>query len=220
MDRFLRFASVILILSFSGCASVQHRQNIAISKGIYAEHAAIVANRFDLAEKFDEQLTRLVPPPRAPVTVKPFMFQGQSFTVLPQTVSNAPVIVQGDSRYNQAIAASKPLESQIAAESEGVAKFTSTTDGILRAKDAEAAKYEAEKPSWIRRILGWVFKLSPLLLIIGAVCLCIFFPPAIPFVIAGVRFALHLLKSLLKSIVATIEGIEAKLEGKGNPPSG
>ena len=218
----LRYFSLAIALLFScaGCASVSQRQNSAISKGIYAEHAAMTAGRFDEAEKYNDQLTRLVLPPKAPPVVHAFTTQGKTYAVLPQASQGVPTLVAGSPPFNAAVGQDKQLQANQGADGKALQKFSQAADAVVRAKDAEAAKYEAEKPSWFHSLLSWLFKLSLPLLLVGLVCLCVFFPPAIPFVIAGIRFALHIAKSFLKAIVSEIEEIEARLEGKGNPPSG
>ena len=201
-----------------GCASVAHRQSAAFSQGIYAEHAAMQAGRFDLAEKYNEQLTRLAPPPKHAAVVHPFTSQGKTYVVVPASFQALPTVAIDSPAFTIAVGQDKALQGQIRAENKALGTFSKQTDSIVRAKDAEAAKYEAQKPSIWSRVCYWALALSFPLLGIGLVLLCIFCPAAIPFVIAAFRLVVHVIGAFFRAIGRLVQELETKLEKKG--PSG
>jgi hypothetical protein len=208
MKAFRYFVLSALMFAGVGCASVSQRQNAAISKGIYAEHAAMTAGRFDDAQEYNDQLIRLVPPPKQPQVVHSFTTQGKTYAVLPSAFQGFPALTAGSTLFSTALGQDKTLQGDVEADNKALGVFSKETDGVVRAVDAAAVK---EPGIW--RWAGW---LSLPLLAVVAVCLCVLFPPAIPFVVAAVRFAVHLAGAFFRAAGRAI----GELFKKGNPPSG
>ena len=157
------------------------------------------------------------PPPKVPAVVHSFTTKGKTYAVLPQSFQSVPTVAAGSTLFDTALGNDKTLQGQLNADNKALDSFSKQTDSIVRAKDAEAAKYEAQKPSVWQNILHWVRWLSIPLLGIGLVCLCVFFPPAIPFVVAGLRLIIHLIGAFFRALGRLIAEIEAMLERKGGP---
>jgi hypothetical protein len=215
--RYLGFLAVMFL--GVGCVSTSQKQSAAISRGIYAEHAAMVQGRFDLAAHYDEQLTRLVPPPKRAPVVHNFTTHGQTYAVLPQAFQSVPTVAVGSALFNTALGNDKSLQGHLNDDGKALDEFSKAADKIVRARDVEVAKFEAREPTVGKRILHWLLGLSIPILIAGVVCLCVFCPVCIPFVIASVRFVLHLGGSFIRALGKAIGEIETILE-KRSPPSG
>ncbi len=116
---------VLLALTFAGvgCASVSQRQNAAISKGIYAEHAAMAAGRFDEAREYSDQLIRLVPPPKQLPVVHSFTTQGKTYAVLPPTFKGSPTLVAGSTLFSTALGQDKALQGDLNADGKALGEF-------------------------------------------------------------------------------------------------
>ena len=218
----LRLFCLLLIMGLCSCSSVSQRQNLAVSRGIYSEHAAMMAGRFDEAQKYDEQLTRLVPPPKKQIQVHQFTTKGKVYAVLPKSFSSTPTTTNGSNLFNTALGNDKTLASNEKVDDKNLDSYTKTTDGVIRDVQKEALKFENEhKSSWFSSIFGWILKLSIPILIIGVICLCIFCPVCIPFVMASIRLILHVAKALLRTIIVKIEDLEVWIESKfpKSPPA-
>jgi hypothetical protein len=217
--RFKYFGVVGLIIAaslFSGCSSVASKQDAALKSGIYATASAIKNGRFDLAEKFSEQVTRLVPPPTKRIAVNSIQIKGQKTVILPAALQRLPVLAIDSQAFSLAVAHETTLQTQLRAENKALGTLTKRTDDVLTAKEKIFEKAEASKPSILSRLFHWIRWLSIPLVAAGLACLCVFFPPAIPFVVGLLHFLYDVLSGIFKATWRGLGLLASKF--RKNPP--
>ena len=106
---------------FSGCTVYTEKQTESLSQAVYATKDSIDCGRFDLADEYSTQSTRIVKPPKKRIEVLPIYKSGTSDTkqtvapktpttpskpasrtvVIPPRFGNDPVVVVGTLEYEQ-----------------------------------------------------------------------------------------------------------------------
>lgn len=76
-------AVLCVCLLMASCASplktyqaVQQKSNDDLSQAVYATNDSIHSGRFDLAEKYSDQSTRLIAPPANRIPIQQFIIKG------------------------------------------------------------------------------------------------------------------------------------------------
>lgn len=207
MKKFLILSCVglALVLGNSGCASAQKKQMTAISRGVYATKDSIEKGRFDLAKKYNDELVRIVPPPKKAVKVNAFevpnkkgkvgtlnstgifskeelLNRSDRFIVLPEGFENKPIIIDKSVEYNKLLEENASLRKSELENAKTVESFKQEATKVIQAKEAELA--QAKRKS----IFGWLLATLGFLGIggiIGVVVLFALFPALQP-VIGGV----------------------------------
>ena len=197
--------SVLLIVAGSGCATASSKRYDAAVKGIYQVNSSLKAGRVDLAQKYSDQLVRLVPPPKKLDVIKPVETKNSSgqttkYVVLPQEYSGTPTLSIGTKPFEDIVAADPALQKQLVEENKAVDKFHDTVDNTLRAVDKEAMKKEEGKG-----FFGWLWTIFGSLGIVGVIALivvCAVFPAAIPVVVGVFHTVVGFVNGLLAGIAS------------------
>lgn len=172
---------LLFICFLFGCTSNVARQNEALRSGVHAVNKSIEKKRFDLAEKYSRELTRLVPPPKKEIKVEEFSIgtgvDTKHYTVLPESKIKTEIIVENSAEYNRVVQENEKLAAILKHESESLNKYKKTNDEVLRKANDELHS-EKRKSFW-----GWIAGLVPIMGFGGILAVCIFFPPALPVVV-------------------------------------
>lgn len=217
---FILFMAFAMMLT--GCQTAAVKQQKAISTGVYAIQSSMKAGRFDLAEKYEEQLVKVVTPPKnkiqiktfAPVPSKDFSLVEQSpnaskpYVVLPEEFKNAPVIVNNSTQFNAIVNSSPVLKNQIKKEDAQVGTFTKQINKTVDALKTESLA--AKKKGWFGGIFGWVTGILGTVGILGTIALCVFFPAAIPIVMDVFKIFFGVINDIFKWIAAVLYGLIKK----------
>lgn len=215
----MRYVILAFILAFSvtftGCSSAQKKQNIAISRAVYAIQESNRVGRFDISSKLTDELVRIVPPPKKKIKVNAFDVpkSGQKvfdkkgifskdnipvpsdrFVVLPSGFENKPVIVENSAEFDKLVAENKEIQVKEAENQKSVTGFTKEVEKVIAAKEKELAK-EKKKSWW-----GWVLSLVGGLGIIGTIVLLAVFPQLIPIAIGIFGRFVNIVNSLFGAI--------------------
>jgi hypothetical protein len=111
MRTILCFLSILLL---NGCVTFSEKNSEVLSVAVYATKDSIDNSRIDLAEKYSNEATRLVKPPKKRVEVKPIIEKKEKKTIVPFSYKNDEVIAFGSERYDlllKNIEINKQLES-------------------------------------------------------------------------------------------------------------
>lgn len=224
----------VLLFSFLlfGCETATQKVNRDISTGVYATRDSINVGRFDLAKKYTNELTRLVPPPKNPIKINPFTPDPKKksknppsdkipsipggafrpdplnpFLVLPPGFDNWQVIIEGSDEYQKLLGENRDLRANEETNKKDFEKFTKETTEAIQARDAELSKQK--KKSW----WGWFFGLGFGFLgfggIAGFIVVAIFFPALIPIflnVIAALAGGINSVFVFILNIIKKIRG--------------
>ncbi len=223
MKRFLIIILLCLSTFFTSCSTVQKRQNELIRQGVYATQESINKGRIDLADKYVNQLTKIVPPPAKKIPVQTFQVKrpvhgnvktgenvkiyaegqyfkefdtkldSEPFVVLPERLKDKPVIVENSPEFVKLVDENKDLKKQLEKERATIASFESKIEDVQRDKEKIVEKASKKSGIW-----GWVTGLgiTGIAGIIGIIALCVFFPALMP-----------ILASIFTSIVSGVNGI-------------
>lgn len=176
----LRFILIVLFLLLPSCSSVQQRQNESLRTGVRAIQDSIQHNRYDLAKKYSDQVSRIVPPPKKSVSIETFGIgtgvDRKDYTVLPESKIPASIIIENSLEFQKLVSDNEKLSKMLEHESESLETYKSSVDSSLR--DVQDKLLQEKKKSW------WAFLLagSPFALGLALVGSCIAFPPLIPLV--------------------------------------
>ena len=183
-------------LCLVSCSSPLKRQDEVVRVGVAAIHKSIENNRFDLVKKYSDELSRIIAPPKHSLEIKPFSIgegvDKKNFTILPETEIKTNVLFENSEDYIKVVAENKQLQALLKLESNNISKFKSEVDSTMRKK--EDALYSERKKSWLLTIFG----LSSFGGLVGVIALCIFFPPAIPFILGWFKSLLSSIQSIFK----------------------
>ena len=183
-------------LCLVSCSSPLKRQDEVVRVGVAAIHKSIQSNRFDLVKKYSDELSRIVAPPKTPFEVKPFSIgegvDQKNYTILPETTIKTTVLFENSEDYVKLVTEKKHLQALVTLESRKISKFKSEIDSTMRQK--EEAITSEKKKSWFLAIFG----LTSFGGLIGIAALCIFFPPAIPFILTWFRSLLSSISSIFR----------------------
>lgn len=201
-----------MILCFAmmlpGCVTVAQKQAKAISTGVYAVEKSIEAGRFDLAKKYEDQLIKVVPPPKKPVDVKPIEVTKngviQQTVILPQGFENKPVVTENSDQFTKILNSDPKVKAQVAEENKEVGSFTKQVEDTQRA-EAKAASEQKSK-SWF----SWIWATLGIGGTLGLAALCFFFPAAIPFVVDIFKAIMAVVNGMLSAIGNLISSLTKK----------
>lgn len=202
--RFFKFKYLVLFLLCS-CSSIPQKQNLAVSRGVYSTQVAIKAGRIDLAESYIEQTSRLLPPPKEKISIRPVISHDKEFVILPKQFNGLTTVAFDSPAFTLAVGQDKALQGQLRAEKVALENFTKGTEDILRDKEAQAGKYDAQKPTIWQGIKNWGKWLSMPVLLIGGVVLCVLFPAIIPLLQAAVSLLVSVASGLISWIAGKIK---------------
>lgn len=168
----------------SGCASASKKRQQAISVGIYQVNESLKKGRVDLAQKYSDQLVRVVAPPKKKpeikaVEVKTTDGSTNKYIVLPQAYDGTPALTIGTKAFEEVVAKSPELKKQLVQEEKDVKSFEKVVDDSMRSTEKEIEK--ERKASWFSWLWG-IFSFLGIGGIIGIIVLCALFPAAIPIV--------------------------------------
>ena len=195
-----------LSLVLVGCSSVGKKQNAQISRGIYATNAALKAGRYDLAQEYSDETARLSPPPKKRVEIKPILIHGKQTVILPSEFKDVPSVSIDSPALTLAIGQDKELQRQFKRENSTFKAFSNQTDSIIREKEKIVEKAEAAKPTFWQRVRHFIFLSSPFVIIGGLICLVVFVPASIPFILAVFNAIGRALNWILQAITNLIRG--------------
>lgn len=104
----------------------------ALSQGVYATSDSIKVNRFDLAKKYSDQITKLVTPPKKKIKIDAIVSKDgkNKYVILPKD-SDGQVIVVGSKEYDNLIK-SKDIAKKLAIEVSNLDKFNKSVEEQLR----------------------------------------------------------------------------------------
>jgi len=207
-----RFFIVLPLFVLTACSSVLQKQSAAQGAAIYATQKAIEAGRFDLAASYNAQATRLAIPPERTPQIRPFVAQGKRYVVLPPEFNGTPALVIGSSATDSLLAGEKPLASQLAQEAHDLEQTEKATDQVIAEKERIVDKTETAAVIQRHTIWGRIKLYGSLALVAaGIVALCIFFPAAIPVLLAIWRA----IQAALSAIISFVGGLISKWTNKG-----
>lgn len=224
---------IFLIGFLSGCTSLQQKKDAQLSAGLYGAQAAIKAGRFDIASKLINSTAKLETPPKKVLAINSFSVVNENadlnpkininstgiftkdqvvpptqYVVLPEGMQTSNVIAAQDSTYNKLIQENKPLAKTEEANTKTIDSFTKKTDQVV--KDIAYAAAHPKK-GFFAKIFGFFHFLGlgsfiiGILIIIGLIVACIFFPPLIPIaegifsgILHGFNWVLGLIAGLFK----------------------
>jgi len=215
--RYLLIASVCALAC--SCASLPRRQSAAMSKAFYAEQDALKAGRIDLAAKYGEQAARLMPPPAKRQPIKPVESGGTRYVILPPAFNGTPALAIGSPAFTTLASADKPLQRQFSAEDKAFEKTTAETDKVVSAEAKAVEKAETQALFASHTFRGRVkFYGSLALLVAGLIALCIFFPAAVPVLVAICRALTGALSAVVSFMGAIIRRLIALWKKPGGTP--
>jgi hypothetical protein len=151
MRMFLLAPILLLACFFTSCENVQTKINKQIARSAFATHDSIKINRFDLADKYSEQLIKLVSPLKDSEKIKITSFHinttinnkvgiGKDFVVLPANVNKDNVLIIDSPEYKELLTHNKDLQKQIDNEKNKLDSFAKKTNDILIEKQKELDK--------------------------------------------------------------------------------
>jgi hypothetical protein len=203
-----------LAILFSGCESTVAKKQATLSKAVYAENAAMKAGRFDLAQAYGAQAARLIAPPKSQVAVKSVAPQGKEVVILPEEDADLPDVAVDSTGFNTLVSQDKGLQDQLNAENGTLAKVEKAADQVITAEAKDAAKQEARPSLWS----GIWKKLTlfgvPVLLIGGAVVLCLFFPALLPLFVSLAKVLFSICNSVIGLIGSAITSVLSWIKPK------
>ncbi len=138
---------VVLTLFFSSCTIYTEKQSEALSKVIYATNDSLEAARLDLAEKYSQESTRLVRPPKTRIAIQsvykknidivtssskatPEIFNKQRVIIVPEKYKNDTLIVVNSEEYQQLLK-DKENYAQIERDNANLTEARNTVDQEL-----------------------------------------------------------------------------------------
>lgn len=224
MNYFRKFIVLTLVFSFFvGCESAQVKVNKTISRGVYGTQEAIRAGRFDEAKRINDELIRIVAPPKDRMVINSFVTDSKKskldlaepnkkYIVLPEGFDTSNVLARESAEYKNILAENENLRGKETENQKSLDKFSKQTDEAIQARDAELAK--EKKKSWFWRIAG-IFGFGG---IIGLVALAIFFPAILPIIMSFLSGILAFLGGLITGMIQSIKNATTKFKRKEEPP--
>ena len=92
---------LLVPLFLSGCVTFSEKNSEALSVAVYATKDSIDNSRVDLAEKYSNEATRLVSPPKKRVEIKAIVEKHDRKTIVPISYRKDEVISVGSERFDQ-----------------------------------------------------------------------------------------------------------------------
>jgi hypothetical protein len=177
---FLVFLCLFVIPS---CNTTAKKQREAISQAVYATHDSLNVGRVDLSKKYIGEATKLVPPPKMRITVKPALRtdatgKSEKVVILPEEFNKREVITVNSPEFDKLLAENAALKLQFESEKKEFDLFTKKVDDVQR-KLAEELAQEKKSNSGL---WGWIVGLTGTLGIVGTIVACVLFPPLIPII--------------------------------------
>lgn len=116
MKKLFLFCSILLFLN--GCTVYTEKQSEALSRSVYATKDSMDAARIDLADRYINEATRIVKPPKKRIDVqpvykknidtissqskvKPTIINKQRVVIIPEKYKNDTVVVVSSEEYQQ-----------------------------------------------------------------------------------------------------------------------
>lgn len=181
--------SLFVYCLLTSCQTPQQKLNQNISAGVYATKAAIDAGRFDQAKRYNDELTRIVAPPKKPIKINYFVTDSKSrtpgdlseynkkYVVLPAGFDTSLVISMDSKEYQEILNENKKLAAEEKKTDENFQKYSSQTTKIIQERENELSK--TKKASWF----AWLTSAVGLTGIIGLIAIMVFFPALIPVIV-------------------------------------
>lgn len=207
-------------LFFTNCSetTVQKERKV-ISQGVYATKDSFDASRYDLAKSYNNELTRIIPPPASKDRIKITSFDtdmkpaskkkgnstipSQRYVVLPDSESNAHVIVANSEEYKQLLSENMGLQKKELATQNAYLNYKKETDETLRLKEVELAKLRA-RPSFFGEIWNFLTgflkwgSLGFVIIILGLLIASFFAPGLLKFLFSIFRIIRNILGGIIR----------------------
>ncbi len=142
-----------------------------------------------------------------------------AMVILPAEWERHDVVVADSTEFKALKSQNAVLEKQVEDEKVQEKRYQDETDKVVQEKAAALTKLEAEKEksSFFSKILSWIGWIGGGSLFIGIaaiIAICVFFPPALPFIeewlVAVVKAVIKVLKDFAVLIESTISSLMTK----------
>lgn len=183
----------------SGCATAIKTRQRAIGQGVYAIQNSLNAGRFDLAKKYSDELTKIVPPPSNQNKVTNIEATGTNYIVIPKEFNNSKAIWENSAEIKQIITTNLELKKS----SEKEAKDLTLYKGKI-GESMNMTINESEKPK-SNGISGWLTASIGTLGVIGVAGACIAFPALIPLLSNLLSVIMNIINQLILGIATLIK---------------
>ena len=183
MRRFFSLTIAILLTVFllSGCQTATQKRMEAISTGVHSVNKALKVNRLDLAVKYSDQLTKIVPTPKKVINIKPVIKKDVNgkevkYAVLPSGFDlNIKPLVVDSPEYTKFVLEDPTVKKQLENDNKLFGNFETQVDKAVNATIKESESIPKKKFPWLGMFSG--------LGVVGVIALCIFAPAFIPVII-------------------------------------
>ena len=173
-----------------------------------------------MAQKYVNEVVRIVPPPKKKIEIKPVQVQKQivndkgkkeiviqKYVVLPQEYTGTPVLTIGSPELTKIVLDNPEIKTQFKKEEKASAQFTEKVDDTQRETIKEAEKPKKNWWSSLMGFFGLTGIISGLVVIGGLIGTALIFPGAFPILASRVGV---FISNLIKSIPAFISGVFKK----------
>jgi hypothetical protein len=221
--------AIISLFTLTSCDNeiVIEKYSETLEQGIYAVADSLNSGRVDLAESYINNVETIVPVPKNRIIITPVIKDGIRYVIINDREKNSKVIIVGSSDFKELLneKAINQKEEEIAANFQQQADKQKQidTDALnqlvienkklteeITQQNTIIEEYHNSLEYKVKSFLHWL-SIGSLLGIpfvaIGLVVLCIFFPPAIPFVLQLVAYVISIVKIAVTNIRLIINNI-------------
>lgn len=231
-NKFLYLVLLLIPILFCSCASTQTKQNKLLQRGVYATNDAIQKQRFDLAKKYSNELTRIVPPPVAKERIKiqeiktprvvsksGEITEEKIIAVLPQEVKKENIVIEATPEYQKLL---EVFNKQLVEDNLQFEKFKKQTEQLIIEKDKKLQELlvkEANSGGFLGGIFSFFksfFGMGIIGTIIILILVALFAPQFLPLLISligtAIKWCIDMAVSLIRSLVELIKKLFNKQE--------